>query len=204
MIRTTFALALLSCGASAAGAPQGTAQPPQPGWQTDAANSSWKWREGGGIGLWTEECRFNNGKWRVIWDKRRSAFVIRNGKTDMGIAVQPFALSEASDVTIVSQRLVETGYLKADAECSWQSAAVRPAPRTMAFHVLAPVHPDAHAPTAQEEVPEPICGPYGTSTHGVRYFMTDLRWPSLAVFVEEGQERPLFDPASITVLPFSS
>jgi hypothetical protein len=35
----------------------------------------------------------------------------------------------------------------------------------------------------------------------VRYFVTDLRWPDRAIFVEEGQERPLFDPSSITPLP---
>ena len=200
MIRTALGFALLSCGASAAGASYGTARPPHPDWQSDAANCSWIWREGGGIGLWTEECRFKNGKWRVVWNKRRSAFVIRNGKIDMGIAVQPFALPVASDITILSQRLIKAGHLNAEAECRWQSAAVRPALRTMTFHVLAPIHPDALAPTAQGEIPDPICGPYGTSTHGVRYFMTDLRWPSLAVFVELGQERALFDPVSITVL----
>ena len=65
--------------------------------------------------------------------------------------------------------------------------------------MLSPASPQALGPTAQGEVPEPLCGPYGASTHGVRYFIVDLRWPGLAVFVDEGQERPMFDPASITV-----
>lgn len=71
----------------------------------------------------------------------------------------------------------------------------------MAFHVLAPIDPAALAPTLAGEVPDPVCGSYGASTHGVWYFITDLRWPDRAVLVEEGQERPLFDPASITLLP---
>lgn len=58
----------------------------------------------------------------------------------------------------------------------------------------------AFAPTATGEVPDPVCGIYGASTHGVRYFITDLRWPDRAIFVDEGQERPLFDPTSITAL----
>jgi len=29
--------------------------------------------------------------------------------------------------------------------------------------------------------------------------MTDLRWPGLAIFVDEGQEHPLFEPLGITV-----
>jgi len=71
----------------------------------------------------------------------------------------------------------------------------------MAVHVLAPIHPVALAPTAAGEVPDPVCGPYCASTPGVRYSLTDLRWPNRAIFVEEGQERPLFYPSGITVLP---
>lgn len=55
--------------------------------------------------------------------------------------------------------------------------------------------------TEQGEVPEPVCGAYGHSTHGVRYFITDLRWPELVIFVDEGQERPLFEPRSISFRP---
>jgi len=62
---------------------------------------------------------------------------------------------------------------------------------------LAPSDPAALGPTATGEVP----GPYGASTHGVRYVITDLRCPGYAIFVEEGQERPLFEPRSITRLP---
>jgi hypothetical protein len=204
MIRAAFACMFLSLSTMVAGASSGEALSPKPGWQTDAANCSWIWRKGGGLGLWTEECTFNNAKWRVVWDKGRSAFVIRNGKADMGIAVQPFALPEGADIAALSLRFIASGHLKADAECSWQPLAVRPAPRTITFYVLAPVDPDALAPTAQGEVPDPACGPYGASTHGIRYFILDVRWPNLAIFVEEGQERPLFDPASITMLSRST
>jgi hypothetical protein len=32
----------------------------------------------------------------------------------------------------------------------------------------------------------------------VRYFIVDRRWPDRVIFVNEGQERPMFDPESIT------
>lgn len=64
----------------------------------------------------------------------------------------------------------------------------------------APSDPAALAPTPSGDIAEPVCGPYGAPTHGIRYFITDLRWLGRAVFVDEGPERPLSDPASITLL----
>jgi hypothetical protein len=177
----------------------GTAdRPPVPDWQTDAA-CTWEWREGGGIGLWTERCALSTGLWEVVWREEAGAFVQEAGGAEMGIVVQPFAFDPA-DPEPLRLRLLEAGGLGADAPCAFEGAAVRPAPRTVGFLVLMPTVPDAFAPTATGDVPDPLCGPYGASTHGVRYIVTDLRWPGVAVFVEEGQERPMFDPASLTAV----
>jgi hypothetical protein len=35
----------------------------------------------------------------------------------------------------------------------------------------------------------------------MRYFLTDQRRPDRMIFIEDGPERPLFDPSSITLLP---
>ena len=201
MMRTALTMACIAAAVPVAGLANGSSRPPLPAWQTDAANCSWQWREGRGLGLWAETCDFNGSAWQVVWDEGRAAFVTHNDDTDMGIAVQAFALPYGAGMDALGQTLVAAGALDANAACAWQVTALRPAPGTMAFHVLAPTDPAALAPTAEGEVPDPVCGPYGASTHGIRYFITDLRWPGLAVFVEEGQERPLFDPASITFLP---
>lgn len=58
---------------------------------------------------------------------------------------------------------------------------------------------DPPAITATDEIPEPPCGELGVSTHGLRYFMTDLRQPGRVVHVNEGQDGLLFDPRSITL-----
>jgi hypothetical protein len=173
--------------------------PPRPDWQTSADNCSWHWEEGGGIGLWTEVCTFHGMEWRVSWDEEQAAFVTRSGAELAGVAVQPWRLPASSGIDALTKVLEQTGNLSPDAPCEWRSIALRPAPRTMAFFVLAPIAPDAFAPTPLGEIPEPLCGPYGASTHGVRYFIVDLRWQGRAIFVDEGQERPLFDPASITM-----
>ena len=200
MIRAAIATAMFALTIPVMGLANGSSLPAMPDWQTDANSCAWHWLEGGGIGLWAESCRFNGATWQVAWDQGLAAFVTRKDDSVMGLAVQSFPLASGAGIAALSETLVEAGSLDANAPCIWQAVALRPAPRTMAFHVLTPTDPTALSPTLSGDIPEPACGPYGASTHGVRYFVTDLRWPDRAVFVEEGQERPMFDPASITAL----
>lgn len=178
-------------------------RPPVPGWQTNPATCAWHWREGGGIGLWAETCVFNDATWQVVWDEDRSAFVTQSGNVVRGVAVQESGLPPGSGLTALMDVLTNSGHLQPEAPCAWDPIAPRSAPSTMAFHVLAPTDPAALAPTATGEVPDPLCGPYGASSHGVRYFLTDQRWLDWMIFIEEGPERPLFDPSSVTVLPWA-
>jgi len=201
MIRASITIAFFAATSPAMGLADGGSLPAMPDWQTDAAGCSWHWRTGGGIGLWAESCRFNGSTWQVVWDENRAAFVTRNGETVMGLAVQAFDLPSGANIGALSKTLIEAGSLDENAACMWHPIALRPAPRTMAFHVLTPKDRTALGPQSSGDVPEPACGPYGASTHGLRYVITDTRWPDRAIFVEEGQERPLFDPASLTVLP---
>jgi hypothetical protein len=195
-----FALSLALCQPAASMA-DGEIRPPAPDWRTDPESCTWQWREGGGLGLWTETCDIADETWQVVWDADAAAFVTRRGDTVMGIAVQGFDMPPGPGIDGLGATLIAAGQLDPQAPCAWQPIALRPVPRTMTVHVLAPSDPAALAPDADGQVPDPVCGSYGASTHGVRYFLTDLRWPDHAVFVDEGQERPLFDPSSITRLP---
>lgn len=200
MTRFSLICALLALAGCSATTHRSSTLPAKPTWQTDAQACTWQWREGGSLGLWVESCRFNGKQWEIAFDAKRAAFVTRRDNEILGVAVRSFAIPAGADITALSQTLITQGELKADAPCVWRNIALRPAPRTTAFHILTPSDPAALGPAPQGEVPDPVCGAYGASTHGVRYFMTDLRWPTRAIFVEEGQERPLFDPASITTL----
>lgn len=201
MIRAATTAAIFAVTTPVMGHANGSSLPAMPDWQTDANSCSWHWREGGGIGLWVETCRLNDARWQVMWDEDLAAFVTRNNDTVIGPVVQAFTLSSGASIAALSETLVEAGSLDANHACIWQAIALRPAPRTMAFYVLTPIDQAVLSPTVSGDIPDPACGPYGASTHGVRYFVTDLRWPDRAIFVDEGQERPMFDPASITVLP---
>ncbi len=118
--------------------------------------------------------------------------------------MQLWPLPRGQGMDGLTRALTAAGALAPEAPCHWQVIAHRPAPRTVAFWALVPKHPQALAPTAQGEVPAPVCGTHGASTHGVRYFIVDLCWAGMAVFVDEGQERPMFDPASIVRLRYGS
>lgn len=201
MIRAAITTAIFAVVSPTIGHANGSSLPAMPEWQTDSHNCSWHWREGGGIGLWAETCRFNDARWQVVWDDDLAAFVTKNDDTVIGLAVQAFTLSGGASIATLSETLVEAGSLDANHACIWQTSALRPAPRTIVFHILTPMDQAALRPTVSGDIPDPACGPYGASTHGVRYFMTDLRLPDRVVFVEEGQERPMFDPLSITALP---
>lgn len=201
MIRAAIATAMFTLTIPVTALANGSSLPAMPDWQTEADTCTWHWREGGGIGLWAETCRFNDATWQVAWDEALAAFVNTKGDSVMGIAVQPFRLSSGASIASLSATLVEAGSPDANASCIWQAVALRPAPGTMAFYILTPSDPAALSPALSGDIPEPACGPYGASPHGVRYFLTDLRWPDRAIFAEEGQERPMFDPASITALP---
>ncbi|SIT68871.1 hypothetical protein SAMN05216526_0953 [Ectothiorhodosinus mongolicus] len=172
--------------------------PPEPDWQTDAAACHWVWQENDLLGLWSEVCELNTGRWELEWDETQQAFLMLHDGVAQDIVVQVFFLHEPLGLAGLPTRLVAAGYLNNATDCALTPIALRPAPRTMMFYQFMPCDPQAFAPTEDGQVPEPQCGPYGASTHGVRYFITDLRWPDRAIYVDEGQERFLFDARTIT------
>lgn len=53
--------------------------------------------------------------------------------------------------------------------------------------------------TPRDQVPDPPCGEYGWSTHGVRAFVVDPRRPQWVVYVNLGQDGTLIDPATLAI-----
>jgi len=201
MIRSFVLISLIGMAGAVSAQPNGESRPLMPVWHTDARHCVWVWREGGGVGLWAETCHLPTGRWEVAWDGGQGAFRLRRDGEFMGVVVQSWQVRPEAGIEALTKALIDAGQLAPDADCRWVSVAARPVVRTQALHALSPKAPGAFLPTPQGDVPDPLCGPYGASTHGVRYFILDLRWPGRAVFVDEGQERPMFDPASITVMP---
>jgi hypothetical protein len=178
------------------------AQPPQPTESlVDPAKCQWEWKEGGGIGVWAERCALDTGVWALEFQDDLPGFVLTvDGKAGETV-LQLFRKPADADVSAILPALRESGAIPDDELCVFQPAAIRAAPRTIAFSDIQPTgdRKAAFDATSPDEVPEPPCGDYGWSTHGVRYFMTDIRHPDSVVYLNEGQDGMMFDPTTVTI-----
>ena len=51
--------------------------------------------------------------------------------------------------------------------------------------------------TPADQIPDPPCGAYGWSTHGVRYLLLDQHRPDRVLYLDEGQDGTLIQPATL-------
>jgi hypothetical protein len=177
------------------------AQPPMPTGSSVPGQCEWHWKSGGGVGIWAERCDLATGVWEPRFEPSLPGFVLTVDGEDQGTILQLFDKPEDAEISAVLPTLREKGYIPNDDECVFEPAAIRAAPRTIAFFEIRPTGSrlQAFEATPEDEVPEPPCGDYGWSTHGVRYFLTDTRFPGRVVFVDTGQDGTMFDPATITL-----
>lgn len=174
-------------------------RPPVPQFRTDPG-CTWHWLTGGGVGLWGEVCNLSTGQWSVEWHRDRAAFVQTRDGAPVTQVLEIFKKSDEDPASAVLDELRRRGELADDEECVFQPAQVRAAPRTIAFLEIRPTGErlKAFEATPKDEIPDPPCGAYGWSTHGRRYFMTDIRQPDRVLYINEGQDGSMFDPASVT------
>ena len=176
------------------------AQPPMPEGSSVPGKCTWEWMTGAGVGIWAERCDLDTGLWTPRLDDTLPGFVLTIDGAPQETILQVFEKPADAGVDAILPALRAGGYIPDDDDCVFEAAAIRPAPRTIAFHEIRPVGARlaAFEATPGDEVPEPPCGDYGWSTHGVRYFMTDTRFPERVLYVNVGQDGTMFDAASIT------
>lgn len=177
------------------------AQPPMPPASSVPGQCEWQWMTGGGVGIWAERCDLATGVWMPRFDETLPGFVLTIDGAPQETILQVFEKPAEAPVDAILPALREAGTIPDDDDCVFEAAAIRPAPRTIAFYEIKPTGARlaAFEATPADEVPEPPCGDYGWSTHGVRYFMTDTRFPERVVYVNVGQDGTMFDATSITL-----
>jgi hypothetical protein len=184
--------------------------PPMPSDSTDPEKCIWEWKQdalpdGGSIGVWAERCRFDSRVWAPSFNPDLPGFELTIDGHPEFTVIQVFAKPAEADVSAILPELRERGYIPDDDECIFEPASdatpqtIGPAPRTRAFYEIMPTGArlEAFEATPSDEVPDPPCGRYGWSTHGVRFFMTDLAYPIGVIYMDLGQDGALFDPATI-------
>lgn len=177
------------------------AQTPPAGLSAPDAGCRWVFAEGGGFGLWTQECRLATGLWRVQWRTDLGGFALFRDDDPQAVVLRPWPLPLADQPASVLPGLRAAGLAPENPDCTLVPAALRPLPRTMRTLQLRPAEGWPPARAEDASVPEPPCGPLGASTHAVRYALTDLRWPEWVVFVDEGQDGTLIAPQTLQALP---
>ncbi len=198
---TLSALCAMAGVTFAAAATLAAERPPQPTHSTDPDECKWEWKEGGGIGVWTERCQFDTGVWEPKFNSGLPGFILTVDGESQGTILQVFAKPADRDIPAILPELRKRGYIPDDDECVFATDPDHPAAGPLAFFTIMPTgsRKEAYEATPEDEVPDNPCGEYGWGPEGIRYFMTDTRHPDRAVYLNIGQDGTMFDPATVTL-----
>ncbi|MEI7970784.1 MAG: hypothetical protein WCJ69_17545 [Betaproteobacteria bacterium] len=187
-------LAATGCGL------EGCSTSPAPRGDTTAGDGcTWQQLASGPVQLRARSCRYATGHWRVQAEPDLPGFALWRDNERVATVIQWFPRLPDAPVDAILPALRSRGYIPNDAECVFRPATGPAAPRTRAYHDIRPVGARLARleATPADQIPDPPCGDYGWSTHGVRYFLTDLRFPEWVLYVNEGQDGTLIDAGSI-------
>ena len=155
------------------------------------------WDEVRGAGLRLLAQR--NGSMRVMADPSLPGMVlVRDGSASPVRLIQVFDIGDGG-IGVLTDTLRARGELPAGETCRFRKIDSDRA--GVSRYILVP-HGDyaAHVDSVSAHGPVPsTCGGWGVGNSGMRYFEIHDSSPSKAVFVEIGQEMPLFDEKSITL-----
>lgn len=157
-----------------------------------------------GLAAWVQRCDF--GFRKIDFEIAGNALAIRfsdGGKADPLVEVLDLAPGEAPETGVERLFAARTERAVA-ARCvlAPYEPAKTPAGRKRYVFVPGTAYAKELAKTASpDEVPEPPCGPYGTSPDGIQYFETQPEsGVAKVLFVRVGQDEPLFDEQTLRLV----
>ena len=189
---TVVALAAGGCGVS----PQGDGGSPAGA----ATACQWHGLEAGPLRVRVEECRHATGHWRVRHDPALPGLALWRDGERVQTVLHWLRKPESQGLESVMAQLQAGGHVPPGDDCVFRPVPGPAVPPGTQRHEIRPAGQrlKAFEATPKDEIPDPPCGAYGWSTHGVRYFLTDARQPGWVLFVDLGQDGTQVDPASIT------
>lgn len=169
--------------------------PPMLGWSSVPGKCNWVWREGRDTGVWTEDCHVNSGHRAVAYDAALDRYVTTiDGKPDVTMLRQ---FREAGGPVALAAKLQAEGLLSPTAECRMTEVTDVPglAPQGWTAWQFVPTGAlkEAFDKEAQQQIPEPPCGPLGYRVDTVSFFMVKDDAPDRVFFVDLGQESAFID-----------
>jgi hypothetical protein len=175
--------------------------PAVPIYNTDKTSCVWSWKAGKRIGLWTEDCQFDNGRWDVAYDETLDLFALRVDGGDNFPVVRHWTKEGGLTPEALLPELKAQGLVLDDAECVFQVSEEQAAPAGWTQWHVKPVGKRKEAYEAQpaDEVPEPACGPLGYAVDFIGFFMVHKDHADQIVYVNLGQDGTMIDLPSVTL-----
>jgi hypothetical protein len=148
-------------------------------------------------------CVYSTGRWHLRVEPALPGLALWHDDTRIDTVLQLFPRKPGEPVSSILPALQAQGVIPNDGECILVPAAMGPAPQTVTHYQVRPIGERLRRleATPKDEIPDPPCGSYGASTHGVRYFIDDPRETRWVVYVDEGQDGTLVNPRSIAWRP---
>ncbi len=184
-----------------AGKPAVDGQPPEPFYATDQALCSWNWQRGGSVGLWTEDCKFESGRWNIAYDKEKDLFGLHVDNGELYPVLRHFRTDPAKGPEGLLPDLKARGLVLDSPECVFEKNEEQFGALGWTIWQVVPTGKIKEAFDAQVklEVPPPPCGEVGYAADFIGFFMVHKDHPDRAVFVNLGQDGTMIDPFSLTL-----
>ncbi len=173
--------------------------PPVPFYSTVKASCRWVWKTGQAIGVWTEDCRFENGHWEVNYDAVNDWFALRVDDGEPFAVLRQFRMDGGPEALLPD--LKRRGLVLDDAECVFVPSTDQMAPAGWTVWDVEPVgkRKQMFDGLAGDEVPEPPCGELGMAVDYVGFFMVHKDFPGRVLYVNLGQDGTMIDLGSVTL-----
>jgi len=175
--------------------------PRVPFYATGKKECEWSWKTGGGIGVWTENCKFETGNWRVDYDEAHDYFSLRVDESEPFPVLRLFRKKPEEGLDTLLTGFRAKGLIPGDEECRFQPAANDQKIPGWSFWEIMPVgkRKEAFDALPKDEVPEPPCGDIGYAVDYVGFFMIPDGHPDRVLYVNLGQDGTMFDPFTISI-----
>ena len=175
--------------------------PPQPFFQTDADNCKWSWKTGTGIGLWAEDCKFEGGSYLMTYDQGKDSFVVGAEGSDAYEVVRQFHKKADEGPDALLPGFKAKGLIPNDDECKFEKSDVAKGFGDWTIYEIKPSgkRKADYEAVPSGELPDPPCGDLGLAVDYLGYFMISAAHPDRVIYLDLGQDTPMFDPTSITL-----
>lgn len=169
------------------------APPPDPSCERQALSA-------GPLRLEAWSCPLSTGRWHVRAEPALPGFALWVDATRRETVVHAVPRERGAPLSSVIVTLARAGLVPAE-DCVFVRARGHEVPRGARAYELRPTGARLAAlrATPPGDVPDPPCGEYGWSTHGVRWFVVDPQHPRWVVYVNAGQDGTLIDPATLAI-----